>query len=108
MNRRKHTSSLGFPSLVLLAIAVIIVSSSGIGYVVMKNRQITTRSKIAAVQEKMDEHQVWDSVRILREAVSMDSISKQRAASISEAIRDNGRSLRDIHPDPCAPSYFDW
>jgi len=58
MNRRKHTSSLGFPSLVLLAIAVIIVSSSGIAYVVMKNKQITTRGKIAAVQKKMDEHQV--------------------------------------------------
>jgi len=58
MNRRKSAASLGFPSLVLLAIAVVIVSSGGIGYVVMKNRQITTRSKIAKIQSAMDEHNV--------------------------------------------------
>lgn len=58
MNRRKRNSSLGFPSLVLLAIAVIIVSSSGIGYVVMKNKQLTMRGKIAEVQKKMDSHEV--------------------------------------------------
>lgn len=58
MNHRKRTASLGFPSLVLLAIAVVIVSSGGIGYVVMKNKQITTRSKIVEVQRKMDEHKV--------------------------------------------------
>lgn len=58
MNRRKKTSSLGFPSLVLLGIAVVIVSSSGIGYVVMKNKQVTARSKIAQVQKRIDEHQV--------------------------------------------------
>ena len=56
MNRRKSTASLGFPSLVLLVIAVVIVSSGGIGYVVMKNKQITTRSKIAEVQRQMDDH----------------------------------------------------
>ena len=58
MNRRKRTASLGFPSLVLLVIAVVIVSSGGIGYVAMKNKQITTRSRIAEVQSQMDEHQV--------------------------------------------------
>lgn len=58
MNRKKSTSSLGFPSLVLLVIAVIIVSSSGIGYVVLKNKQITTRGKIAEVHKKMEEHNV--------------------------------------------------
>ncbi len=58
MNRRKSTASLGFSSLVLLVIAVVIVSSGGIGYVVMKNKQITTRSKIAEVQRQMDDHQV--------------------------------------------------
>jgi hypothetical protein len=58
MNRKKSTSSLGFSSLVLLGIAVVIVSSSGIGYVIMKNRQISARSQIAEVQRKMDKHQV--------------------------------------------------
>lgn len=58
MNRRKTTSSLGFPSLVLLGIAVVILSGSGIGYVVMKNKQVTTRSKITEVRKKMEEHQV--------------------------------------------------
>ncbi len=58
MNRKKSTSSLGFSSLVLLGIAVVIVSSSGIGYVIMKNRQISARSQIAEVQRKMEKHQV--------------------------------------------------
>ncbi len=59
MNHRKRTASLGFPSLVLLVIAVVIVSSGGVGYVVMKNKQITTRSKIVEVQRQMDEHKVF-------------------------------------------------
>ncbi|MDB4566715.1 hypothetical protein N9Z78_01815, partial [Akkermansiaceae bacterium] len=58
MNRKKSTSSLGFSSLVLLGIAVVIVSSSGIGYVIMKNRQISARSQIVEVQRKMEKHQV--------------------------------------------------
>lgn len=58
MNRKKSTSSLGFSSLVLLGIAVVIVSSSGIGYVIMKNRQISARSQIAEVQREMGRHQV--------------------------------------------------
>ena len=57
MNRKKSTSSLGF-SLVLLGIAVVIVSSSGIGYVVMKNRQISTRGQISEVQSRIQDHQV--------------------------------------------------
>lgn len=58
MNRRKSSISLGFPSLILLIIAVVIVSSGGVGYVVMKNQQLTTRSKIAKIQRQMDEHNV--------------------------------------------------
>jgi hypothetical protein len=58
MNRRKKPSSLGFPSLLLLGIAVVIVSSSGIGYVVMKNKQVTARSEIAKVLMQIDEHQM--------------------------------------------------
>ncbi len=58
MNHRKSSISLGFPSLILLIIAVVIVSSGGIGYVVMKNKQLTTRSKIAKIQRQMDEHKV--------------------------------------------------
>ena len=58
MNRRKNASSLGFSSLVLLAIAVVIVSASGIGYVVMKNKQVTARSQIAEVQKRMAAHEV--------------------------------------------------
>ena len=58
MNRKKSTSSLGFSSLVLLGIAVVIVSSSGIGYVVMKNRQISTRGQISEVQSRIQDHQI--------------------------------------------------
>ena len=58
MNRKKSTSSLGFSSLVLLGIAVVIVSSSGIGYVIMKNRQISTRSQISEVQSRIQDHQI--------------------------------------------------
>ncbi len=58
MNRRKNTSSLGFSSLVLLAIAVGIVSASGIAYVVIKNKQLTARSQIAEVQKRMAAHEV--------------------------------------------------
>jgi hypothetical protein len=58
MNRRKSASSLGFPSLVLLTIAAVIVSASGIGYVVMKNKQITARSQIAKAQKRMAAHEV--------------------------------------------------
>ncbi len=58
MNRRKSATNLGFPSLVLLIIAVVIVSSGGVGYVVMKNKQLTTRSKMAKIQRQMDEHNV--------------------------------------------------
>jgi hypothetical protein len=58
MNRRKNATNLGFSSLVLLAIAVVIVSSGGIVYAMMKNKQITTRSKIARIQSAMDEHNI--------------------------------------------------
>ena len=58
MNRKKSTSSLGFSSLVLLGIAVVIVSSSGIGYVIMKNRQISTRSQISEVQSRIQDHEI--------------------------------------------------
>jgi len=58
MNRRKTTSSLGFPSLVLLGIAVVIVSSSLIGFVVMKNKQVTARTRIAEVRKEMEKHEV--------------------------------------------------
>lgn len=58
MNRRKSQASLGYSSLILVAIAVAIVSSGGVAYVVMKNKQVTARSKIEKVQRKMDEHRV--------------------------------------------------
>jgi hypothetical protein len=58
MNRRKQTSSLGFPSLILLGIAAMIVSGGGISFVVLKNKQITARARIAELQKRMDEHQV--------------------------------------------------
>lgn len=58
MNRRKQTSSLGFPSLILLGIAVVILSASGITYVVMKNKQIAARAEIAQARKRMDQHQV--------------------------------------------------
>ena len=58
MNRRKQTSSLGFPTLILLGITVVILSGSGITYVVLKNKEISARAEIERVQKRMDEHQV--------------------------------------------------
>lgn len=48
---------MGFPSLILLGIAMAIVSASGIGYVVMKNKQITAKTKIDEVQKRIVAHQ---------------------------------------------------
>ena len=90
MNRRKRTSSLGFPSLVLLVIAVIIVSSSGIGYVVMKNKQFSARSKIAKVQKKMEEHQV--SIALHQSDID-ESLGIFR---LREELVDRKSSLREI------------
>lgn len=58
MNRKKRTSNIGLPTLLLLLLALAIVSSGGIGFVVMKNKQVTARREIARVQELMQEHKV--------------------------------------------------
>lgn len=94
MNRRKSTSSLGFPSLILLAIAVIIISSSGISYVVMKNRQLTTRTKIAEVQKKMEEHQVSIS------CAKVDIAESLSVYSLREDLADQNSPLIPITKSP--------
>lgn len=88
MNRKKRTSSLGFPSLVLLAIAVIIISGSGISYVVMKNKQITARGQINDVQKMMEEHQVSISLHKadIEETLGVFALRKHLADTNSPLI----------------------
>ena len=44
--------------LILLFVAGAIVATGGIGYVVLKNKQITARRDISKVQKRMEEHRV--------------------------------------------------
>ena len=57
-NRKKPTSQIGLPSLILLFVALAIVTVGGIGYVLMINNQVTTRREISKVQQRMEEHKV--------------------------------------------------
>ena len=56
MNRKKKTSNIGLPMLILLFVAGAIVATGGVGYVVLKNKQVTAHRNIAKVQQRMDEH----------------------------------------------------
>ena len=58
MNRKKRTSQIGLPTLILLLVGLAIVTTGGIGYVVMKNKQVTARREISKVQQRMQEHKV--------------------------------------------------
>lgn len=58
MNRKKRTSQIGVPTLILLFVALAILCTGGVTYVVMKNRQITARREMEKVQQRMDEHRV--------------------------------------------------
>ncbi|YCM46355.1 hypothetical protein V2O64_10035 [Verrucomicrobiaceae bacterium 227] len=58
MNRKKRTSQIGLPTLILLLVSLAIVTAGGIGYVVMKNKQVTARREISRVQQLMEEHKV--------------------------------------------------
>ena len=49
---------------------------------------------------------VFDTVDILRDAVASDEINARDALDVVDAIRAAGRSLRRIHPQLLAPSYF--
>ena len=44
--------------LILLFVAGAIVATGGIGYVVLKNKQVTARRDITKVQQRMEEHRV--------------------------------------------------
>lgn len=90
MNRRKSTASLGFPSLVLLGIAAVIVSGSGIGYVVMKNKQVTTRGKIAEVQKRMAAHEVTITLH------QSDIDEMLGYFRLRKDLEDRGLQLREI------------
>jgi hypothetical protein len=58
MNRKKKASNIGLPMLILLFVAGAIVATGGIGYVVLKNKQVTARRDITKVQQRMEEHRV--------------------------------------------------
>ena len=58
MNRKKRTANIGLPTLILLFVALAIVSTGGITYAVMKNKQVTARREISQVQERMHSHRV--------------------------------------------------
>ena len=53
-NRKKRTSQIGLPTLILLFVALAIVTTGGIGYVLMKNKQVTARREISKVQQRME------------------------------------------------------
>jgi hypothetical protein len=57
-NRKKRTSQIGLPTLILLFVALAIVTTGGIGYVLMKNKQVTARREISKVQQRMEQHKV--------------------------------------------------
>lgn len=58
MNHRRHTPNLGFSTVALIILAVAILATNGIGFVMMKNRQYTVRDQIEATGRKMSEHKV--------------------------------------------------
>ncbi len=49
---------------------------------------------------KMKPEHVWDSVRVLQEAVTLGALTADEAVETVQSIRDNGRYLRRTHPDP--------
>ena len=61
MNRKEKTSNIGVPMLILLFVAGAIVATGGIGYVVLKNKQVTARRDITKVQQRMEEHRAVDA-----------------------------------------------
>ncbi len=91
MNRKKRTSNIGTPALVLMLIALVILSSGGISYAVLKNRQITVRREISKVQKRMDEHRV--SITLHQSDVD-DLLSYYR---LREQLAEMGSPLREIH-----------
>ncbi len=92
MNRRKTSSNIGFPTLILLLVAGAIVATGGISYVVMKNKQITARRSIEKVQDRMKEHQVSIT---LHEADIEATLS---VFSLREYLAEVGSPLREITP----------
>lgn len=90
MNRRKKTSSIGFPSLVLLAIAAVIISSGGISYVVIKNKQITALSEIDEVRRQMAEHKDY----ILTHEIQIRRILAKH--DLKQRLLKNKSRLREI------------
>ncbi|MDA7881783.1 hypothetical protein N9A94_05710 [Akkermansiaceae bacterium] len=58
MNRKKKASNLGLPMLILLFVAGAIVATGGIGYVVLKNKQVTARRNIIKVHQRTEEHRI--------------------------------------------------
>lgn len=90
MNHRKNASSLGFPSLVLLGIAAVIISASGIGFVLMKNKQVSVRGRIAEVQKRMTEHEVTIT---LHQSDIEETLGYYR---LREVLEDRKSALREI------------
>ncbi|MGC6425649.1 MAG: hypothetical protein ACON5H_01485 [Akkermansiaceae bacterium] len=90
MNKRRQGSNLSISTLLVLLVAGIIVSGGGISYVMLKNKQITTRSEIAKIQELMAEHEV---------AISMyqsDISEKLGVFALRESLKVQGSNLRTI------------
>ncbi|MDB4416792.1 hypothetical protein N9085_02780 [Akkermansiaceae bacterium] len=53
MNHRRQASNLSIPTLIVMLVAGLILSVGGVSYVMVKNKQITLRGKIAKSQERM-------------------------------------------------------
>jgi len=92
MNRKKRTSQIGLPTLILLFVALAIVTTGGIGYVVMKNKQVTARREISKVQQQMEEHKVSITLHETDISTTLDFYS------LREQLKDRQSSLVEIPP----------
>lgn len=90
MNKRRQGSNLSIPTLLVLLVAGIIVSGGGISYVMVKNKQITTRNEIDKTQKRMSE----DNVAIT--GFQSDISEKLGVFALRESLKNRKSNLRII------------
>jgi len=78
--------------LILLFVALAIVTTGGIGYVVMKNKQVTARREISRAQERMEEHKVSITLHETDIGAALDFYN------LREQLRDLQSPLVEIPP----------
>ena len=90
MNKRRQGSNLSLPTLLVLLVAGMIVSGGGISYVMVKNKQITTRNAIAKTQQRMAEHNVAIT------GYQSDISEKLGVFALRESLKNQESNLRNI------------